>query len=136
MSLYIMVLSLLTAVSTSYVSFQNPQLRWQQLRAAAREIESEIFVFRTRTNKYRAILKGQLSFTRNDEVIFQEHLKSIQDRVLESADLKKTIFFSFDKTKQYKHGQHRGAAWQKKAAAKNVEEDDHHSPLQPLDYVS
>lgn len=137
MSLYILILSLLTGVLTSYVSFQNPQLRWQQLRAAALEIEAEIFSFRTRTGKYRA-QSSKSTFTHTDQIIFQQHLKSVQERVLESADLKKTSFFSTNKSLQCKHGQHPPprVTFKRKSTADDVPGlDDHHSPVQPNEYI-
>ncbi len=46
LSSYILLLSILSALGTSFVAYCNPSLRWQQLRSSALEIESEIWMFR------------------------------------------------------------------------------------------
>ena len=124
----ILVLSLSSTVATAYQTYHNPALRWQQLRAAALEIQSEIWVFRTRSGKYRA------SDERKNELAFRNALTFVQDRILESADLKKTNFYGTEMDSFAKHNQHYAKPGQ--LSRKHVDGcDNHHSPQDPESYI-
>ena len=138
LSTIILGLSLATTMVTSFNSYANPSLRWQQLRAASLEIKSEIWQFRTRSGKYRGEGKGELQYSRAEEAVLRSLLKSVQERVLESADLKKTGFYGKDDKSYAKHHQYssdnkRLSKMYKESALGSV--DNHHSPLQPNDYI-
>lgn len=98
----IIVLSFVTTILVSYVAFMNPAVRWQQLRVAALQIESNIWMFRTRSGKYRSNREGFDSFA---EKILIDELQGINSFVLEGADVKGTSFYSQSTSKNL-HKQH------------------------------
>ena len=99
-----LLFSLSTTVLTSLITFMNPGSRWHHLRSSALELESEIWSFRTRTGKYR---EGRGVVHRNAEEQFFNSLKEIDNGVLQSGDLRRTIFFANDHTKWSEHGQYK-----------------------------
>lgn len=98
----IIVLSFVTTLLVGYVSFMNPAVRWQQLRMAALQIESNIWMFRTRAGKYRSNGEG---FDHSAEKLLVEELQNINSIVLEGADIKGTSFYSRGTSKNL-HNQH------------------------------
>ena len=103
--IYIIALSFFTSGIAAYVAFVNPAVRWQQLRAAAVTIESNVWMFRTRTGDYRAT-------TNINDVGAEEQLKqmiqTVKTGVLDGADIKNSAFFSRSKTfnEHKQHGLH------------------------------
>ena len=117
--------------TTAFTAYQNPSLRWQQLRSAALEIQSEIWTFRCRAGKYRSSGSGG-QYNRSDELIFHAHLQSVINRILEGTDLKKTAFYGKAREQYAKHGQHNMDESRKSRPTG----DNHHSPLQPAEYIA
>jgi hypothetical protein len=120
----ILAMSLVCSGAAAYVSFMNPAQRWQQLRGAALAIESEIWMFRTRSGSYRA---HQSELGSKSDRLIHKNISAIQARVLEGADIKSTAFFGTRKSLN-QHGQHphgaRGFGYsdqQKLLAVKSVE---------------
>ena len=128
MSMCVLGLSIASGATTAFVTNQNPALRWQQLRSAWLEIQADIWMFRTRAVKYREASKAR-EYNRPENVKFHDTLKNVRDRVLESTDLKKTTFYGKSKEMYARHGQHATNEQTK------PEGDNHHSPLQPEDYI-
>ncbi len=85
-----------------------------------------LVIVRTRAGKYRDQTLG-----RNDESRFRLSLNSIQDKILESADLKKTDFYGKSMEQCAKHFQHTSV----KARRSVGGGDNFHSPVQPNQYV-
>jgi hypothetical protein len=76
----------------AFVTFTNPSIKWEQLRTAALDIESNIWMFRTRASIYRDTDEsGQLS-----DKLLGDILQEIKASVLEAADVKNTSFYSND----------------------------------------
>jgi hypothetical protein len=98
----IIALSFFETAVASYITFMNPAMRWQQLRMAAMSIESNIWLFRTRSGPYRS---DHEAFDQSPEKYLAEVLKEIKTSVLEGADVKATAFFS-QATSRNLHGQH------------------------------
>ena len=101
---YIICLSFFTSAVAAYVAFVNPAVRWQQLRAAAVTIESNVWMFRTRTGNYRASSPGDY----DDNIAEGQLQQTVQDvkvGVLDGADIKNSAFFGRSKTFN-EHQQH------------------------------
>lgn len=93
---YILIgLSFASTAVSAYIAYMNPAIRWQQLKAAALSLESEIWAFRTRTGKYRSRMEGiGEDFDRSADEQLAEYLMSTKANVLEAADIKNTTFYS------------------------------------------
>lgn len=91
----------ITAIS-SYIAFMNPAVRWQNLRIAALDMESNIWQYRTRIGRY-AVTVGQ--FDRKIEDRLGKVLQEVKDRVIDVADIKSTTFYA-RKASLNKHHQH------------------------------
>lgn len=86
----IIVISFISSAIVAYITFMNPALRWQQLRIAALSIESNVWMFRTRSGPYRADNDSD----EEAEKLLGEFLRDLKQSVLEGADLKSTSFYA------------------------------------------
>lgn len=99
----IIAISFLESAIASYVSFVNPALRWQQLRFAAANIESNIWMFRTRAGIYRV---ENETYEDRAQDILAFAIKQIKASVVDGADIKTTSFYGQMLTHN-DHGQHK-----------------------------
>jgi hypothetical protein len=74
----------------------NPALRWQQLRTAATRLESEVWLYRCRSGKYRS-KNGPNEYDRLADNRLKDRVKDIKDFVMTGADIKSTSFFAISK---------------------------------------
>jgi hypothetical protein len=136
-------LSLSGSFVAAMVSYINPGQRWQQLRGAALSLESEVWMFRTRTGSYTISSKvGVGQHSKKPERRLLEVLESLTQHISKSASVMETTFFAkydiFGKSKSpgvYKHGQYKGS----RAAGTfgtSLADDDHHRPLVPQEYIT
>ena len=100
-SLPVIVLSFINTAVAAYLNFMNPVLRWQSLRVAALNLESSIWLFRTRAGPFRS----DDADDKKAEKLLAETLKNIKADILEGADVKSTAFFGRARTRNL-HGQH------------------------------
>ena len=98
----ILILSFIGTCLAAYISFTNPVTKWQQLRVAALAIESQIWIFRTRSGPYRT--SGE-EFDHSAEEMLGDFIQETKTNILEGADVKSTSFYS-TAVSQNKHGQH------------------------------
>lgn len=91
----------ITAIS-AYISFMNPAVRWQNLRIAALDLESNIWLYRTRVGQYSGVL-GR--FDKKVEDRLGKSLLEVKDKVIKVADIKSTTFFARKKSLN-QHRQH------------------------------
>jgi hypothetical protein len=132
----VLVLSVAGSVITTVVSFANPGQRWQQLRGAALAVESEVWMFRTRSGAYTVNNKvGVGRFSRKPERQLMDVLEAVTQHVSKSASIMETTFFSqydmFGKAKSpgfYTHGQYQGSRSCGTFRSSCVA-DDHKKPL-------
>ena len=96
-------LSLATTIVASLTAYMNPAARWHHLKTSALALESEIWGFRTRTGKYR---ENRISAARSAEHEFQKTIKGMEQDMLQSGDLRRTVFFSKPASYWDRHGQH------------------------------
>jgi len=89
----IVAFSFLTTILVAYVSFTNPTVRWQQFRKAQSNMESEIWMFRTRAGIYHSEMSDEVYDQAADEK-FALAIKEIKDSVEASGDIKNTSFYS------------------------------------------
>lgn len=97
----VIILSFVNTALAAYISFMNPVLRWQSLRVAALNLESNIWLFRTRAGPFRS----DDADDKKAEKLLAETVKNIKADILEGADVKSTAFFGRAKTRNL-HGQH------------------------------
>ena len=147
----ILCLSLFGTIIAGLTGYLNPAWRWQELRAAALDIESQIWEFRTRTGPYR---EGRGTVNRNAEDMLQNMIKSQEEGILESADLKHTAFYAKSHrsgySSRYKHDQFEKTSktcfekictkcLHKKRIKPSIQlemYDNHHSPVKPSLYIN
>lgn len=120
------LVSLLTSLCISVLTFLNPLTKWQQLRSAAQAMESEIWQFRTRTGPYSC---AGTTTDREADLKLAQEVGRLRRAVLESAAIKDTNFFRERDTSTYRHGQRKGAAYNKDG------KDNHYSVLRPEHYL-
>ena len=109
----VLAISLVITTVTGYVNFMNPAMRWQQLRGSAVEMESEIWMFRTRSGPYRKPPDVE-SDAFCDDLLSQQVFR-IKKEVLVGADLKLSNFFG-QKWSPNLHHQHASQHERKKSA--------------------
>jgi hypothetical protein len=103
-NLSVVVISFITLAIIAVVSYFNPAFRWPQLRTAALQIRSHIYLFRTRAGPYR-LTAGHIDEDEYADRVFREALSEIKRSVLEGADVRLTTLFStFDYPNH--HNQH------------------------------
>ena len=149
-------LSLISSLVTSFVIYRNPKQRWEQLRAAALLLESEVWQFRTRTCSYGTSLDIAKYGTPKDRLC--RVLNEMRVVVLEKAGVKQTTFLHENAKESmaaniFKHGQYDFMGLDQKVTngkkdnkEPNDEEaksrlllrsfDTHHSPLEADAYVT
>ena len=122
----------------------NPAARWHHLRSSALTLESEIWMFRTRTGKFR---QNDLD-ARQVEIHFKSTIKDVEDGMLSSGDLKRTHFYAKPDSDWVSHGQFKktGVAgwWANSSCCKSGNSlitpngiiNNHHSPVKPDDYIA
>lgn len=100
--LIVLILSLAGGALSSYVTFANPAVKWQQLRMAANVIESNIWTFRTRAGTYRSTGESHSEQLAEKQLI--DLILEVKSTILEGADVKTTSFYSGKKL-FHKYGQ-------------------------------
>jgi hypothetical protein len=116
----IMGLSLLGSLLASVLAYSKPVQRWQELRAAALTLESQVWQFRTRTGHYGLRTSDASSMGSNPRP--ERQLMAVQEKLIEqvskAASVSETAMASrFElfrqpskyNLKRYNHGQYRGA---------------------------
>jgi hypothetical protein len=157
----VMGISLFGSFLAGFSTFLNPLQRWQQLRGAARELESEIWLFRTRSGPYQTQSDGESQQERaqRDAECLLACLETVKQHVYKSASILDTSFYSrFEavsknesNSRLYCHGQYENSLGTPSSGATHQEQsslilnigisqdrqllDDHHSPLQPNEYL-
>lgn len=146
----ILTLSLLSSFVGAVITYLDPSAKWQQLRAAALELEGEIWKFRTRTGPYSISNRAGASY--DESSTCEEHLRlvceALNSHVLQSASVIESTFFAkfnYHNSNMKKrnmnifgHGQYRNAGVQGTFKTSNPDkdyQDDHQSPLKPNDYL-
>jgi uncharacterized membrane protein len=92
-NLSVVVISFITLVIIAVVSYFNPAFRWPQLRSAALNLRSHIYLFRTRAGPYR-LTAGHIDDDEYADRVFRDALSEIKRGVLEGADVRLTTLFS------------------------------------------
>jgi hypothetical protein len=112
-------LSLTLTFVTSLNASRNPGQKWIELRGAALALESEIWMFRTRTEKYSLTLRSSKSslVDENQRIpveVLAQYLKRLKQDVLKSASVQETSFYSGldlfqhgDRGDHHRHGQYK-----------------------------
>jgi hypothetical protein len=94
----ILGLSLCGSILACYIGFVNPAQKWMHLRGAALEIESEIWLFRTRSGEYRNTDASSVTIESFDNRA-DKHLKlridEVKNRVIEGGEIRDTGIFGY-----------------------------------------
>ena len=141
-------IALLSTSIISVLAFANPMARWRTLRAAATQLESTLWLFRTRCGPFRLQSLG----SDVEEKRLERELSSWRKSAVQETDLQRSDF-------QKKYPAHYFTHWQYQPenscrccrrqklpplrdgdglfdwAAELVKGDDHHSPVKPSAYV-
>jgi len=154
------VLATCGALVASMVAFYNPMNRWVRLKSAALALDSEIWKFRTRTGVYKVDIN---SFNnpmgeRMSEKRLHRYLEEIKQTVSKQISWSPLVTDDSLPKAYYYHGQyskicdsrwkrHRKKAqdrwnwigveppWKWIQNDEDGQEDDHHSPVEPQDYL-
>jgi hypothetical protein len=135
--------SLLTMV-TGVTALYNPAQRWRELRAIAEALQSDMFCFRTRTGSFMM----QLSDPRKPELELIGRIQFSRITVVQLGGLTESSFTRKYPAKVYRHGQNANVASISFDPSKlgvdapiGMENgikhpDNHHSPMNPDQYIS
>jgi len=104
----------------------TPKARWRQLRSKAGQLQSMIWLYRTRVGPFDVTLDGRRDST-GPEIQLCSRLNDWRDELVAGAALKATDLEREHDPSVYKHFQDRGDP--------SAGEDDHHSPTQPQRYI-
>ena len=150
-------IALLSTSIISVLAFANPMSRWHKLRAAATQLQSKIWLFRTRCGPFQM---QSLNFDSDvEEKRLEKELTSWRKAAVQETDLQRSDFQRQHPMYYFTHGQYKpddrtlsrlrqrqsppekGQAFFKwaeellKGNGYNGYKDDHHSPVQPSLYV-
>lgn len=143
----VVAISLLGTTLAAASTYLNPGTKWLQLRGAALAIESEIWLFRTRTGSYSLSQSKETMADLNAEERLYEFVESVNHHVMKSASVAETPFYakfkvlednSLGKLNRFTHGQYKGARICGTFGTANraaTTEDDHQSPTKPAEYL-
>jgi len=157
----LVVLSTISSVVISFVTFLNPHTKWLQFRGGALALETEIWKFRTRTGAYTSALNLSATVDREPENLLKDNVQLITTQVIKSASVSNTGFlakfntlfkkpqddrvccFCFRRRDMFRHGQRRSSrhdgtysvANRGLSAQSTHLHDDHHSPITPNVYL-
>ena len=100
--------SIVMTIVSAFIAVLNPGLRWRKLRAAALNIESEIWQFRTRTGpRYRRSTGAGSAI--HDEQLAKENLQTVIENIRSgvwgSADVKNSQFYRTYPPSIFTHGE-------------------------------
>ena len=135
-------IALLSSFTASYITYWNPVQKWQQLKAAALHIESEIWKFRSRTGFYSIKLKDN-----SPKDLLRLHIVTTRQSILSGGGVAESQFYKARKKSIYTRGQYFSNPTSKKSKvhAETAREgkkktgarvtDNHHSPLGPSEYI-
>jgi hypothetical protein len=104
----------------------TPKARWRQLRSKAGQLQSMIWLYRTRVGPFDVTLDGRRDST-GPEIELCSRLNGWRDELVAGAALKATDLEREHDPSVYKHFQDRGDP--------SAGADDHHSPTQPQRYI-
>jgi hypothetical protein len=137
----IFITSALLTVVTGVTAFNSPSQRWRELRAVAESLQSDIFMFRSRTGIYTV----DRAEPRKPEASFIGRIGEARLDVVQLAGLTESSFLQKYKDKVYCHGQNEGSSADtfeiknlSKEAPADMEHgvddqgrviDNHHSPM-------
>ena len=102
-------------------TFFDPSRRWRELRAVAESMQSDVFLFRTRTGPY----KVDRATPRAAEQSFSGRVQAARVEVMQVAALAESSFNSMYKNHVYRHGQNANSA----TDAFNLEKLSEDAPL-------
>ena len=94
-------LSLVSAFVAAVQAFYNPVRRWQQVRDATAEMQSQIWLYRTRTGLYVQDASGP----GKPVAALSEAVRSCREAIMTSADVQETSFHRYYPRAIFKHGQ-------------------------------
>eukprot|EP00933_Yihiella_yeosuensis_P071960 TRINITY_DN80217_c0_g1_i1.p1 TRINITY_DN80217_c0_g1~~TRINITY_DN80217_c0_g1_i1.p1 ORF type:complete len:1162 (+),score=257.35 TRINITY_DN80217_c0_g1_i1:67-3552(+) len=98
----LLALALIGSFLTGCNAIIDPTNKWMQLRGGALVLESEIWKYRTRIGAYGNSESmshvGREAAERRAETLFQSIILSVQDKVLSTAGMKETTFYSYQTT--------------------------------------
>lgn len=135
----IVAFSLCLVVISGISAYFNPAVKWQQLTGNAMILESEVWLFRTRSGKYSTDNNSA-----EVELALRENIEFIIENVKKSAAVMESAFFSQystvdipKSTKYFTHGQYKNTSIYGTHSQSNLDifEDDHYSPLTPEAYI-
>lgn len=154
---YVLLLTIATTMCVGFISYINPQAKWQQLRGAAQALRSEMWKFRTRSGPYQQ-MQGDPATKAN--LLYKQFVDDVSKNVMKSATIANTSFMAratglstaenekdtLVKNPVYVHGQYKAPRRPKKkvlvkgrVAAVDVADgeifDDYQSPCTPEEYL-
>jgi len=94
---------LMSAINGTTTVFE-PSRKWMHLRGGELALEKEIWRFRTRVGPYSMSSLSRVGAGREAELAFQEYIHGVHEKVLQSAGLKETDFFSISTCTDDVHG--------------------------------
>ena len=133
-------LTVCAGLVSALVTFLDPATKWQQLRAAALLLESEIWKFRSSAGVYFRDMTS--TYMESVEETLGNATCTIEDSVMKSASISETSFFAKFRVSGvprslniYRHGQYEGAGCDGSLPRPEVQ-DDHYSDLSADDYIA
>jgi hypothetical protein len=102
----IFITSALLTVVTGVTAFNSPSQRWRELRAVAESLQSDIFMFRSRTGIYTV----DRAEPKRPEACFIGRIQAARLEVVQLGGLTESSFAQKYKDKVYCHGQNEGSS--------------------------
>ena len=133
-------LTVCAGLISALVTFLDPATKWQQLRAAALLLESEIWKFRSSAGVYFRDMTS--TYAESVEEALGNATCMIEDSVMKSASISETSFFAKFRVSGvprslniYRHGQYEGAGCSGSLPSPQGQ-DDHYSDLSADEYIA